>query len=212
MDERRAMTALRETHGHLGPIRNLRKDKDQASRTRDASSTTRPESAEVAVPGSGTPALPGTDTRRRHSTSVISSPCCNSWLPRVASLADPSQSELELARDMTDTLLVIGLDQAEYARLIRISKTSWAHRCPSSRSAGPSTWRNYWPFHPCPESETRLRLVLGVIEECATTRPQAVAHRKPSSRDNCAKTTTSTARPNCVSNGGDTSRRRDVEY
>jgi len=91
---------------------------------------------------------------------------------KVAFLEDTSRSELELVRDLTATLLIIGLDKTEYAGLL----SDLQDLMNAQMSVFTVSWSldlaELLALHPCPGPEQRLRLVLRVVEEA-----RRLAHR-----------------------------------
>ena len=169
LDEEQAMAALREHLDTWDPA-ELRKDKVQAGElvtiinnsTETAESVFReaaPLLYEALIPEDGTP--------QRHLKPLL-----QLLVTKIAFLEDPSQSELELANDIATTLLTIGLNMAEYTNLL----TDLEDLLGSQMSVFKVGWAldlaELLAIHTCPESEQRLRLVLGVVEKA---RP--LAHR-----------------------------------
>ena len=91
---------------------------------------------------------------------------------KVAFFGDPSQNELQLARDLAATLLVMGLNENEYAGLISDLEDLMG----AQMSIFTLDWAldlvELLAVHACPDPERRLRLVLLVIQKA-----QRFAHR-----------------------------------
>lgn len=91
---------------------------------------------------------------------------------KVALLEDPSQTELELARDLVATLLNTGLDKTEYKTLLDDIQDLMS----AQMSVVTVNWAldisELLAIYSCPDSEQRLRLVVRVIDEA-----KRIAHR-----------------------------------
>ncbi|EXI65339.1 MAG: hypothetical protein AW08_03258 [Candidatus Accumulibacter adjunctus] len=161
MGEDEAMSALREHMATWDPA-ELSGSKVQADELtgiiNNASASAEPVFREAApllyqalIPESGAPP-------RRVK------PLLQILVTKVAFLADPSQTELELARDMASTLLLIGLDAKEYEDLI----TDLEDLMGTQMSVFTLGWSldlaELFAINPCPDPERRLRLVLRVTE------------------------------------------------
>jgi hypothetical protein len=91
---------------------------------------------------------------------------------KVAFLADPSQTERELAQDMASTLLLIGLDAKEYEGLLGDLEDLMGAQMSVFTLRWSLDLAELFAINPCPDPERRLRLVLRVIEEV-----RRLAHR-----------------------------------
>lgn len=163
------MAALREHLDTWDPA-ELFKDKMQAGElvTIINNSTKTAESVfREAAPLLYEALIPEDDTPQRHLKPLL-----QLLVTKIAFLEDPSQSELELANDIATTLLAIGLNKAEYTDML----TDLEDLLGSQMSVFKVGWAldltELLAIHTCPETEQRLRLVLGVIEKA---RP--LAHR-----------------------------------
>jgi hypothetical protein len=169
MDEDRAMTALREQMPTWDPTEFIQEKEQAAELTRIINNAD--ESAE-AVFREASPLLYQALMPETGAPPRTLKPLLRLLVTKIALLGDPSLSELELARDLAATLLLVGLDQMEYGSLIAdLEDLMGAHL---------SVFTFGWALdlaellanHACPDSERRLRLVLRVIEEA-----RRLAHR-----------------------------------
>ena len=93
-------------------------------------------------------------------------------LTKVAFLADPSQTERELARDMASRLLLVGLDAKEYEGMIADLEDLMGTQMSVFTLGWSLDLAELFAINPCPDPERRLRLVLRVVEEV-----RRLAHR-----------------------------------
>lgn len=91
---------------------------------------------------------------------------------KVAFLVDPSQTELELTRDMASTLLLMGLDAKEYARLVSDLEDLVGTQMSVFTLGWSLDLAELLAIHTCSDPEQRLRLVLRVVEQA-----RRLAHR-----------------------------------
>ena len=91
---------------------------------------------------------------------------------KIAFFADPSRNELELARDMTATLLSLGVDEKEYASLMADLEDLMGAQISIFTLGCCLDVAELLAMNACPDPELRLRLALRVIE-----RARRVAHR-----------------------------------
>ena len=84
---------------------------------------------------------------------------------KVAFFGDPSQNELQLASDLAAALLVMGLDESEYASLISDLEDLLGTQLSIFTLSWALDLVELLAVHACPDSERRLRLVLRVIDE-----------------------------------------------
>lgn len=169
MDEDRAMTLLREHMATWDPTELIQQKEQAAELTRIINNAA--ESAE-AVFREASPLLYQALMPEIGAPPRSLKPLLRLLVTKLALLEDPSLSELELARELTATLLLVGLDQTEYGSLIAdLEDFMGAHL---------SVFTFGWSLdlaellanHVCPDPERRLRLVLRVIEEA-----RRLAHR-----------------------------------
>ena len=154
-----AMSTLRE-HGNDWDSVELMQQADQLAEiidgaTEHAESVFReaaPLLYEAIVPNSGAPPRQA-------------KPLLQILVTRVAFSGDPSQNELKLARDLAAALLVMGLDEKDYAGLI----SDLGDLLGTQMSVFTLSWAldlmELLAVHACPDSEKRLRLVLSVVEK-----------------------------------------------
>jgi hypothetical protein len=169
IDEERAMTALREHLATWDPTELIQNKEQAAEITRIINNAN--ESAET-VFREASPLLYQALMPETGAPPRSLKPLLRLLVTKIALLEDPSLSELELARDLTATLLLVGLDQTEYGSLVAdLEDLMGAHL---------SVFTFGWALdlaellanHACPDSERRLRLALRVIEEA-----RRLAHR-----------------------------------
>ncbi len=91
---------------------------------------------------------------------------------KIAFLADPSPSELELARDIASTLLLIGLDAKEYGSLVCDLEDLIGTQISVYTLAWSLDLAELLALNVCPDREQLLRLALRVVEGA-----QRLAHR-----------------------------------
>jgi hypothetical protein len=169
VDEDLAMAVLRD-HLETWDPKKLRNDKVQASELvtvinnsigiaesifREAA----PLIYEALIPEGGVP--------QRHLKPLLLL-----LVTKIALLEDPSPSELELASDIATTLLTIGMIKDEYTNLITDLEDLLGTQISVSKVGWALDLVELLAIHTCPESEHRLRLVLGVVEKART-----LAHR-----------------------------------
>jgi hypothetical protein len=111
--------------------------------------------------------MPESGTPPRHVKPLL-----QILVTKVALLADPSQNELELARDLTATLLLMGIDEKEYASLISDLEDLMGTQMSVFTLGWSLDLAELLAMHACPDPEKRLRLVLRVIEHA-----RRLAHR-----------------------------------
>lgn len=169
LDEEQAMAALRE-HGATWFPTELHEDKLKASELELIinNSTEAAESIfREAAPLLYEALMLENVTPPRHLKALL-----HLLVTKVAILEDPSQSELELASDIVTTLLSMGLNKAEYTALLADLEDLLGKQMSVFKVGWALDLTELLAIHTCPESEQRLRLVLGVIEKA---RP--IAHR-----------------------------------
>ena len=169
LNEDRAMTALREQmtdwdsaalanhHDHAAELANIINNATGQAESlfREAA----PLLFQAMMPESGTP------PRQAKSLFEI-------LITKVALLGDASQTELQLARELAGALLIMGLDENEYANLVSdLEDLLGAHI-----SIFTLSWSldlvELLAVHVCPDPERRLRLLLRVVNEA-----RRLAHR-----------------------------------
>lgn len=104
--------------------------------------------------------------------SRLIKPLLHLFVTKVALFDDPSSNELELVREIAEGLLTIGVDGQEYQSLI----SDLQELINTQMSPSLLTWSldlaEMLALQRCPDPESRLRLVLSVIEE-----GQRMSHR-----------------------------------
>jgi hypothetical protein len=169
MGEDEAMSTLREHVATWDPTELTQNKKEVAELTgiiNNASASAEPVFRE-AVPLLYQALMPESGVPPRRVKPLL-----QILVTKVAFLADPSQTERELARDMASTLLLIGLDAKEYEDLIADLEDLMGTQMSVFTLGWSLDLAELLAINPCPVSERRLRLVLRVIEEA-----RRLAHR-----------------------------------
>lgn len=91
---------------------------------------------------------------------------------KVVLLSDPSQNELELARDLAATLLTVGLDAVEYRSLVSDLEDLMGTQMSVFTLGWSLDLAELLAIHACPDPERRLRFLVHVIDQA-----RRMAHR-----------------------------------
>lgn len=91
---------------------------------------------------------------------------------KVTFFSDPSQNELELVREMVESLMTIGLDKNEYVSLVSDLEELLGSQISSYRLSWALDIVELLTQHVCLSDESRLRIALKVIEEA-----KRISHR-----------------------------------
>ena len=92
-------------------------------------------------------------------------PLLQIFVTKVALLADPSQNELDLARDLTSTLLLMGLDETEYSSLVSDLEDLMGAQISVFTLGWSLDLVELLSTHVCPAPEPRLRLAMRVLDQ-----------------------------------------------
>lgn len=85
-------------------------------------------------------------------------------ITKVTCLTDPSQNELDLTRDVAAILLLIGLEEKEYTSLVSDLEDLMGAQMSIFTLGWALDLADLLAIHACPAPETRLRLVLRVVQ------------------------------------------------
>ncbi len=169
LDEDEAMTALREHVVTWDPA-ELSRNKEQTDELTSIINNAS-ESAELLF-REATPLLFQALTPESGAPLRQVKPLLQILVTKVAFLSDPSRTELEIARDMASTLLLIGLDAKEYVSLVADLEDLMGTQMSVFTLGWSLDLAELFAIHACPDPEQRLRLVLRVVEDA-----RRLAHR-----------------------------------
>ena len=162
MDEDEAMTALRD-HIVSWDSTSFSRDKEQIAKL--TSIINNATGSSESLFREATPLLyralkPESDLPSRHIK-----PLFQLLITKVAFFVDPSRNELELVRELTDTLLEMGLDKKEYASLVSDLKDLVTTQMSISTLGWSIDLVELLATHICPDHERRLRLVVRIVDQ-----------------------------------------------
>ena len=111
--------------------------------------------------------IPVSDLPPRHVKPLL-----QILLTKAALLPDPSQDELDLARDLTSIMLLMGLNETEYSSLVSDLEDLISTQMSVFTLGWSLDLADLLSIHACPDPEPRLRFALRIVDQAGR-----MAHR-----------------------------------